>query len=495
MKIMMVSSEVLPFAKAGGLGDMVAALSAELERQGHEVRIVLPRYYSVDPGRLRRLERPLGVPMGLEEEWCGVATSKLPGTEVPVYFLDHQELFGRDGIYGTRTEPEFSDNLRRFTLLSRGALQLAKMLEWIPDVVHAHDWPAALAPVYLNTLEREGVFSETGSVLTIHNLAHQGIFPKQDIEHTLIGWEQFHGAGFEYHDQLNVLKAGIRNADTLTTVSPTYAEEIQTPEHGHRLDGLLRHRSADLVGVLNGMDYELWNPRTDAHLPAGFSADDLDGKGVCKQALQDVMGLEVDPEIPLYGMVSRLVEQKGFGELCGPTHGSLFNICSELDLQVVILGTGEAWCEEELGKLADRLPNLAVDLEFNEPLAHLIMAGSDFLLVPSAFEPCGLTQMYAMRYGTLPIVRRTGGLADTVASYDEPTGEGTGFSFDLLTPSAIYNTVGWSLWTWHNRPEHIAAMQQRAMAERFSWQDSAARYVEVYRGAVGRRAGTIPRTW
>lgn len=495
MKILMISSEVLPFAKAGGLGDMVAALTAELARQGHDVRIVLPRYYSVDPGRLRRLDRPLGVPMGIEEEWCGVATSILPGTEVPVYFLDHQELFGRDGIYGTRTKPEFSDNLRRFTLLSRGALQLAKMLEWKPDVVHAHDWPAALAPVYLNTLEQEGFFAETGSVLTIHNLAHQGIYPKEDIEHILLAWEQFHGAGFEYHDRLNLLQAGIRNADVLATVSPTYAEEIQTPEFGHFLDGLLRHRSADLFGILNGMDYDLWNPETDLHLPANFSTADLAGKAACKAALQEVMGLEVNAETPLYGMVSRLVEQKGFGELCGPTHGRLFNICDDFDLQFVILGTGDAWCEDELDSLADRLPNLAVDLEFNEPLAHLIMAGSDFLLVPSVFEPCGLTQMYAMRYGTLPIVRRTGGLADTVENYSEPTGEGTGFVFDLLTPSSIYNTVGWALWAWFNRPGHIALMQQRVMAERFSWETSAARYVEVYQGAVDRRSGKIKRTW
>jgi len=495
MKILMISSEVLPFAKAGGLGDMVAALSAELARQGHDVRVVLPRYYSVDPGRLRRFDRPLGVPMGNDEEWCAVATASLPESEVPVYFLDHQELFGRDGIYGTKTEPEFSDNLRRFVLLSRGALQLAKSLDWRPDVVHAHDWPASLAPVYLNTLEQDGFFADTGSVLTIHNLAHQGIFPKDEIEETLLGWERFHGAGLEHHDRLNLLKAGILNADVLTTVSPTYAEEIKTPEFGHGLDGLLRHRSPDLAGVLNGMDYEIWNPESDEHLPANFSVDDLGGKAVCKRALQEVMGLEVNEEIPLYGMVSRLVEQKGFGELCGPTHGSLYNICDELDLQFVILGTGEAWCETELESLAGRLPNLAVDLEFNEPLAHLIMAGSDFLLVPSAFEPCGLTQMYAMRYGTLPVVRRTGGLADTVTSYDESTGEGTGFVFDLLTPSAIYDTVGWSLWAWNNRPEHIAAMQQRAMAERFSWESSAAAYVELYQGAIDRRAGTTPRTW
>jgi starch synthase len=460
MKILMISSEALPFAKAGGLGDMVSALAGELERQGHDVRVVLPRYYSIDPGRLRRLEQPLGVPMGIEEEWCGVGTTVLPGTGVPVYLLDHQELYGRDGIYGTRTEPEFGDNLRRFTLLSRGALQLAKMLGWRPDAVHAHDWPAALAPVYLNTLEQDGFFRATGSI----------------------------------HDRINLLQAGLRNADLITTVSPTYAQEIQTPEYGHGLDGLLRHRSADLFGVLNGMDYTLWNPADDEHLPAEYSADSLGGKAVCKAALQEVMGLEIDAEKPLYGMVSRLVDQKGFGELCGPTHGSLYNICSELDLQFVILGTGDRWCEKELGSLAGRLPNLAVDLEFNEPLAHLIMAGADFLLVPSAFEPCGLTQMYAMRYGTLPIVRRTGGLADTVISYDESTGEGTGFAFDLLTPSAIYNTVGWALWAWYNRPEHVAAMQQRAMAQRFSWSDSAARYGELYRDAVDRRAGATPRS-
>jgi starch synthase len=474
---------------------MVAALAAELARQGHDVRIVLPRYYSVDSGLLRRLEKPLGVPMGGEEEWCGVAVSTLPGTRVQVYFLDHQELFGRDGIYGTKTGLEFSDNLRRFTLLCRGALQLAKMLQWKPDVIHAHDWPAALAPVYLYTLERDGFFADTGSVLTIHNLAHQGIFPKEEIEHTLIGWEQFHGAGFEYHDSLNLLQAGIRNADVLTTVSPTYAVEIQTPEFGHRLDGLLRHRSADLYGVLNGMDSELWNPENDQHLPANFSAEELGGKARCKAALQEVLGLEVDPDVPLYGMVSRLVAQKGFGELCGPTHGSLYSICHELALQFVILGTGEAWCEAELESLAERLPNLAVDLEFNEPLAHLVMAGSDFLLVPSVFEPCGLTQMYAMRYGALPIVRATGGLADTVDNYDEVTGEGTGFVFELLTPSAIFNTVGWSLWAWYNRPEHIAALQQRAMAKRFDWEAPAMRYAELYQGAVDRRSGAAPRTW
>ncbi len=319
-------------------------------------------------------------PWGSRRSGAGSRPPTLPGTEVPVYFLDHQALFGRDGIYGDQDRTRvYRQPPAIHPAVSRGALQLAKMLDWKPDVVHAHDWPAALAPVYLNTLERDGFFVDTGSVLTIHNLAHQGIFPKEELEHTLLGWEQFHGAGFEYHDRVNLLQAGLRNADVLTTVSPTYAEEIQTPEYGHRLDGLLRHRSPDLYGVLNGMDDELWDPEKDTTSRPSSPPPNLGGKAVCKAALQEVMGLEVNAEVPLYGMVSRLVEQKGFGELCGPTHGSLYNICDELDLQFVILGTGEAWCEEELAKLGDRLPNLAVDLEFNEPLAHLIMAGIGLL--------------------------------------------------------------------------------------------------------------------
>ncbi len=494
-KILMVTSEVVPFAKAGGLGDMVGALASELALQGHDVRVVLPRYYSIDVGRLQRIGGPLGVPLGLEEEWCAVYHSRLPRGGVPVYFLDHQELYGRDGIYGSRSEPAFQDNLRRFALLNRGCFQLCRALDWFPDVMHVHDWPAAIVPACLYLREHDGPFARTGSVLTIHNLGHQGIFPRADFAKLPLPPEAYASAGFETAAGLNLLQAGIRNADLLTTVSPTYAAEIQTPELGCGLDPLLRRRAGDLFGVLNGMDYETWNPESDLSIPANYSHRNLAGKAVCKAALQEAMGLEPRPELPIVAMVSRLVEQKGFGELCGPTHGSLFRICSELALQFVILGTGEAWCEEELGSLVGKLPNLKVALEFNDPLAHLIEAGADFFLMPSVYEPCGLSQMYSLRYGTLPIVRRTGGLADTVANYDQETGEGTGFVFEHLTPGAIFDTVGWAVWAWYNQPRHITAMRRRAMQQRFSWTHAAARYAELYQWAVDRRLGRFPRTW
>jgi starch synthase len=508
----MVTSEVVPFAKTGGLADMVGALSSALSNSGCDVRVVLPRYYAVDVGRLRRIGGPLGVPVGAgprpargggpspphggREEWCAVYEGRIADGDVPVYFLDHEELYGRDGIYGTRSEPAFSDNLRRFTALGRGALQLAKRLDWVPDVVHCHDWPAALTPVYLNTHESEGVFASTASVLTIHNLGYQGVFPREEFPVTDLSSELFASAGFEDRSRgVNLLRAGLRGADLLTTVSPTYAREIQTAEHGHGLDGLLRHRSPDLFGVLNGMDYQTWNPETDELIEANYSQRALAGKAKNKIALQREFSLPEDSKTPIFGMVSRLVEQKGFGDLCGPTHGSLYSMCNDLDLQFVILGTGEAWCEDELTSLAARLDNLAVRIAFDNRLAHLVEAGSDFFLMPSRYEPCGLNQMYSLRYGTLPIVRRTGGLADTVENYDETTGAGTGFVFDELTPSAIADTVGWALWTWYNRPKHIRAMRTRAMKKRFSWEDSAERYRELYQWALDRRQGRTPRTW
>jgi starch synthase len=495
LKILMVTSEVFPFAKAGGLGDMVAALSSELRRQGNDVRVVLPRYYSIDVGRLQRTGGPLGVPLGVEEEWCAVYQSRLSDADVPVYFLGHDELYGRDGIYGTKAEPSFADNLRRFALLSRGAFQLCRALSWIPDVMHAHDWPAAVVPVCLYGREHEGEFADTGSVLTIHNLGHQGVFPREEFVHLPLAPELYSSAGFESASGINLLQAGIHNADILTTVSPTYANEIQTPEFGCGLDGLLRRRRPDLFGVLNGMDYEIWNPETDLEIPANFSHQNLDRKAINKTALQEAMGLEIDLKVPLIAMISRLVDQKGFGALCGPTYGSLYSICDELDLQFVILGSGDQWCEEELATLAAKLPNLAVALEFNDPLSHLITAGADFFLMPSAYEPCGLSQMYALRYGTLPIVRHTGGLADTVKNFDEKTGGGTGFMFDDLTPKAIANTVGWAVWAWYNRPGDIITMRRRAMRLRFSWNASAARYGELYEASLDRRLGRTPRTW
>jgi len=491
VKILMVTSEFVPLAKTGGLADMVAALSRQLVRDGHDVRVVMPRYGSIDISGSEPVEGPVGIPVGFGEEWVGV---RLVRTGVPVYLLDHERLFGgREGIYGDRITPDYPDNVERFTLLCRGAFQLCKSLGWTPDVVHSHDWPAALAPVYLNTWERTGTFENVGSVMTIHNLGYQGIYPKEDIHFTQLDWEHYHGSGFEFFGRLNLLKAGLVNADVLTTVSPTYAREIQTPEFGHSLDGLLRHRAPDLFGVLNGIDYDEWNPETDPLIERNYSEKTLDDKKANTEALRREFGLDHAPERPVIGIVSRLVDQKGFGELCGPTYGSLYRICADLALDFVILGTGDRWCEEELESLASRLPNLAVRLEFDNRLAHLIEAGADFFLMPSRYEPCGLNQMYSLRYGTLPIVHRTGGLADTVENLDEEREMGTGFVFDELTPQAIYDTVGWAIWNWYNRRDRIDAMRVRAMGKRFSWEASAARYAEIYQEAVDRRTGLTPR--
>jgi len=494
MKILMVSSEAVPFAKTGGLADMVSALSISLTALGHEVRIVIPRYYNIDRGKLKMLPGALGVPMGPGEEWSAVYTTVMPGTTkknpVNVYFIDHEIYFGRDGIYGVPSQPDFLDNFRRYSFLCRGAFQLCRKIGWFPDVVHAHDWPAALAPVYLKFAERVPAslkgFDNAVSVLTIHNLGYQGIYSKDNYNYAGLGWDVFYNAGFEDWSMLNMLKAGLYSADSLNTVSPNYAEETKTQAHGFRLDGVLRYRSADYSGILNGIDTSVWNPKKDKLIPENYSASDMSGKAAAKTALQKHFGLPENPKAPLIGMVTRLVEQKGVGELFGPTYGSLWNICNDFDVQVVLIGTGESWCEHEIGSLSYKLPNFKAHIGYSEKVSHLIEAGSDFFLMPSRYEPCGLNQMYSLVYGTLPIVRKTGGLVDTVENYNEKKGTGTGFMFDELNPSAIYNTVGWAVWAWYNKPDHIKAMRIKAMKQDFSWEISAQKYVELYEKTLAK---------
>jgi starch synthase len=496
MKVLMVSSEAEPFAKAGGLGDAVSALSRALSRAGHDVRVVLPRYRCIDRSKLEIVEGPIGVRLGgsgdrggaaaRREEWAGVYKSYLPGSTVEVYFLDHERFFDRDGIYGSKAESDFADNPERFAFLCRAAFRLCRKLSWIPDIMHAHDWPASLAPVFLRYDESKAEFAKTASVLSIHNLGYQGIYPKDCFESFGLSWELFHGAGFEFYDKVNLLKAGIRSADCLTTVSPTYACEIQTPDSGFGLDGLLRFRSADLVGILNGVDLDEWNPEIDLRIPARYSASKMAGKDKCKAALQKEFGLPVSANKPLVGMVGRLTDQKGVGELFGPLYGSAFRICADMDLQFAVVGSGEKWCEDEIRALSAKVPNFKAKVGFDERLAHLVESGSDFFLMPSRYEPCGLNQMYSLRYGTLPIVHRTGGLSDTVENYNQETGTGTGFTFDNLTPRAIYDTVGWAVWAWYNRRSHIMAMRERAMEKRFSWDHSAAEYAKLYERALER---------
>ncbi|MCE5255379.1 MAG: glycogen synthase GlgA [Spirochaetaceae bacterium] len=491
MKILMVSSEAMPFAKSGGLGDAVSSLAKALSRLGHDVRILIPRYYFIDRNSLKPLEGAMGVPVGMDEHWTSVYESSLPDSEVPVYFLDYERYYGRSGVYGSSTREEFADNPERFALLSMAAFQLCRKIDWIPDIMHAHDWPTSLVPVYLKTLEKTGDFSRTASVLTIHNLGYQGICAKEHFPFFHLDWALFYGAGFEFRDAINLLKSGITNADCLTTVSPSYSREIQTPTQGFCLDGLLRYRSRDLVGILNGIDTETWNPETDPYLPAVYSADDLSGKAVCKRVLQESFGLRPDPKIPLFGIVTRLTEQKGIAEMFGKGFGALSQVCSNMKVQIAVIGSGDSWCEEEIRVLSLRFPNFKGKIGYDERLAHMIEAGSDFFIMPSRYEPCGLNQMYSLRYGTLPIVHRTGGLADTVENYSQETGEGTGFMFDDLTPQALYNTIGWANWAWYNRQGHIELMRYKAMTRDFAWEKSASEYTALYGRAMAIRKSGI----
>lgn len=491
MKILMVSAEAVPFAKTGGLADAVSALAGSLSKLGHDVKIVMPRYYKIDRKKLQKLEGPLGVPVGTGQEWTAVYTTTLPGFEkVSVYFLDHENCFGRDGVYGTKSEPDFFDNPYRFSLLCHGALQVCNKLGWFPDIVHAHDWSAALAPVLIKHVCRtQEAFKKTASVFTIHNMGYQGVYGKDKFNDLGIDWNLYYGAGFERNGAINFLQAGISSADMVTTVSPTYAREIQTPEGGFGLDGLLRVRSDVVKGIVNGVDTEIWNPEKDPALPANFSSKDMSGKAECKRALQQYFGLPEREDVPVIAMIGRLVSQKGIAEVIAPNYGCLWGICKSVDVQVVLLGSGERWAEDEINSLQKKLPNFRAKIGYNEKLSHLIEAGADFFLMPSQYEPCGLNQLYSELYGTLPIVRRTGGLADTVQNYNEQTGEGTGFMFDNLTPQAVYDTVGWAVYAYYNKKDHIRQMQKRAMEQDFTWTNSCRQYEEVYKEALLRGCG------
>ncbi|MDP9034749.1 MAG: glycogen synthase GlgA [Myxococcota bacterium] len=484
LSVLFVASECAHFVKAGGLGDVVGALPAALRALGHDARVVMPRYDAIPVGGLRRHAAPLGVPLGGATTWCGVFESALPKSDVPVYLLDHAGLFARGYLYDPPGGVAV-DNLVRFAFLCRGALQLCKYLDWVPDVFHVHDWPTALLPVYLNTLEAAGALGRSASVLTIHNLAHQAKFPASQLPITELPPSELRIDGLEDFGAVNPLKGGLFHATKLTTVSPRYAEEIRTAHGGAGLDHVARFRGADLVGILNGIDEDVWNPAADPAIAAPFTADDLRGKAACKRELQREMGLAEHPDVPLVGVVSRLSGQKGTDLIL-----AALNRVLDLDTQVVILGSGDPAAEGYLHVRShhggDRF---RAWIGFSDALAHRIEAGADFFLMPSRFEPCGLNQMYSQRYGTLPIVRATGGLDDTVENYDPATGQGTGFKLWDLNADSLVATVRWAVETYRRRREHFTAMQRRAMRKHFGWDLAAKRYVQVYEWAVAARSG------
>jgi starch synthase len=484
LKVLFVASEVAPFRKTGGLADVAGALPKALHRRGIDVRVVMPLYQGVRWNELEPLEGFLDVPMYYGRGRAGVRMGTLPGSAVPIYFIEHNRYFDRPHVYGPPGEG-YTDNLERFAFLSRASLELTKAIGWVPDVAQANDWQTALVPAYLNTVEWAKPLHGTASIFTIHNLAYQGNQERGAHFITGLGWEHLNPGEFEHFGDFNPLKAALWHSTMLSTVSPTYAREIQTGDFGCGLDGVLASRSADLRGILNGIDTDEWNPARDMHLPARFDADDLSGKAACKAALQKEVGLPVRTDVPVFGVVSRLTSQKGLDLLAHALDRLL-----SWDLQLVLLGSGDGDAEHFFGVMSERRPDkFRARLGFDNGLSHRIEAGSDFFLMPSRFEPCGLNQMYSLRYATLPVVRATGGLADTVENYDEATGGGTGFVFRDLTADSLANTVGWALSTFHDRPDHMAKLRRRAMAQDFSWERAAAAYEQLYRDAYARRRG------
>lgn len=484
LKVLFVSPEVEPFVKVGGLADMVGALPKEIAALGHDARVVCPLYGSTKRvGEWTPRPEPLGVDVGVEAQWARVWETHLPDTKVPAYFLEHEWHFGRREVYS-----DAPDNAFRFVFFCRAALALCQQLDWIPDVIHCHDWTTGLLPVMLNTTLRGTGLGRIATVFTIHNLEHQGYAPRGLLDFARLPASEFRADSTESFGSVNQMKAGLYHASKLTTVSPTYAHEIRTAAGGFGLDHVLRYRGGDLVGILNGIDSALWDPATDKSLPANYSAQDLGGKAACKHALQTAMSLQPDPNIAVFGVVARLVHQKGVDLLADV----LAEVLGRMHVQFAVLGSGDQRVEDTFRWAAAAFPGrVGIGTGFNAALARLIQAGSDVFVMPSRSEPCGLTQLYAMRYGTLPLVRATGGLVDTVKDIDEPDG-GTGFVFRDASSHAVRESIGRACQVFYDRPTDFRAAQLRAMEQDFSWSRSAPRYVDVYKWAVHARTGSLP---
>ena len=489
LSILMAATEAAPFAKEGGLGDVVGALPKYLARLGHDVRVVIPRYYSVNREKygLRLLPGTLTVPMGIiGHMYCGVYEGRLPGSDVPVYFLEHEGFYGRSGLY-QQDGQGYLDNDNRFVFLSKASLELCKMLDFHPDVVHAHDWHTGVIPALLNTSYlHDRYVGEAASLLTLHNMQHQGNFYPGLMEVLGIGWKHFNYLELEKDDQVNLLKGGIYHATLLNTVSEGYAREIQTPEYGWGLENVVRERAADLSGIINGVDYEEWDPACDPFIAKKYTARTVkSGKAACKKDLQQQMGLPVRTDVPLFGVVSRMVQQKGTDIIAEAIHRIL-----SMDVQFVMIGNGEPWAHFYFGDIAARYPEkFACHIGYSEALAHKVEAGADFFVMPSAFEPCGLNQMYSLAYGTPPIVRATGGLDDSVENFDEARLTGDGFKFYQHTALALFDTVGWAAYTFFNNPKGLTSLRKNGMSKRFTWEEATLKYEELYRLAVRRRRG------
>lgn len=481
LRILFLSAEVVPFAKTGGLADVAGALPKALKGLGHDVRLCMPRYGRVDPQRfgLERQLEPFPVPMDSTSEQVGLYVGAI-GQDIPVYMTDNERYFGREGLYG------YPDDGERFVLYCRAALEMLKRIDWQPDVIHCHDWHTAIIPNWLHTIYRsDPFFRGTASIYTIHNLQYQGIFGKRILEIAGIDEHGFihHADMADLGNVVDLMARGILFSDLITTVSEQYAKEIMLPEFGERLDPILRDRRDNLFGVLNGIDYEEYNPATDRYIARTFDLTTIDLRVENKLDLQREAGLPQRPEVPVIGMISRLVDQKGF-DILSEIYEAMM---ASLDVQFVLLGTGDPHYHNVFTQYAQRYPDkTAIFLTFNASLSQKIYAGTDMFLMPSRFEPCGLGQMVAMHYGSVPIVRATGGLVDTVKDYDPRTGEGTGFTFERYDGMSLFATIARTLENF-KYPDVWRGLQRRGMTADFSWDASARRYVDLYRRALAVR--------
>jgi len=482
MKVLHVGAEIFPLVKTGGLADVLGALPQALIAVGADVRLLLPGLPAIRDAVLhQKVVCDIGPCFGAAR--VTLRLGRMPYSKVPVYIVDAPYRYRRPGSpYQSEDGSEWADNVQRFALLGWVGAQLAAGEldpDWTPEVVHAHDWHAAMSCAYIAAHPP----TQVATVFTVHNLAYQGLFPNGDFAMLGLPSRFMASSGLEYHQQLSFMKAGLKFAKRVTTVSPTYAKEIATHEFGFGLDGVIRGRGADVSGVLNGVDGAVWNPATDASLATRYSPTQLQGKAACKRALQTELGLAVKPEVPLFGLVSRLTSQKGLDLLLGALPGLL-----RRGGQLALQGSGDPALEAAFVAAAQAHPDaVAVRIGYDEALAHRLIAGVDAILVPSRFEPCGLTQLYGLRYGTLPVVRRVGGLADTVVdASDEAVAadRATGFSFDAATPAALDAAIQRAIAV-HADPARWTALMRRAMAQDFSWTEAAQKYMALYRQLTG----------
>lgn len=487
LKVLCIASEMVPFIKTGGLADVAGVLPKVLKKMGHEVICVIPKYSDLKLGKhvVESVFPAMGVWMGQGEEWCSVFKVEEDG--IPVYLVEFHNYFSRPGLYHDREFNDYQDNPARFALLTRAALEIARNLKFKADIVQSHDWQTALAPAYLKTWHwNDPYLGQAASVLTIHNATYQGTYPKKWYPYIGLFADSFTPDAFECFGGINILKGGIYYADAVNTVSPHYAYEISAPHASSGLAPYLTNKGEAFRGILNGVEYETWNPETDKYIAQNFSMKDLKGKAACKLAMQKKFGLAEDPKVLLMGVVGRFTDQKGY-QLLG---ACIERVMAEMEVQFVILGSGDPSLETLYGNLPARFPGRVGSwIGYDEKLSHQIEAGADIFLMPSLFEPCGLNQLYSLKYGTLPLVRATGGLEDTVEQYQEADGSGTGFKFYDATSDALFYTIGWAVSTWYDRPSHWKKMVQAGMAKIFSWDDAGKQYDDLYRLALKRKRG------